>query len=720
MIPLPPFAQIREQHFPGEQKNDDWDPSQIFGFLKRRGLVIAAVASVVMAGVASYTFNQTPKYQSSFLLLVEPLTEDDEWKKITSEIGNNLPKGGLDYDSQIIVLRSPERLNSVVKKLKVKYPNISYYSLLNNLTISRLGLTKILNISYSHGDPERVKVVLDEISQSYLKYSLQERQTKLRQGVQFVEKQLPPLKNRVDRLQKQVQIFRQKYNFFNPEAETQQASQQISELIRQRQQIDAELAILRANLASVQQNPGQLAALNEATLYQNLLTQVRELDAQIAIESGRFQDANPVIQSMKDKRQRLLPLLQNEAERIIGVQLAAIVTKIQLLEVRSQELAKVEQQLQQRVQQIPLLERRYIELQRNLKFAADSLDRFLTSRETLQIEIAQTELPWQVIQPASKPVLPYSPNIPRNLLTGLVASAFLGVGAGFLLEKMDNTYHSSDQLKDKLKLPLLGTIPVENQLEKTKEQPRKKKRLKKRVQEELSGDDRMLSDFKLSNAKPIETTNNVESSKFWEAFRMLFNNIKMLSSDKQINSIVISSALPGDGKSTISFYLAQTAASIGLKVLLVDTDMRRANTHKLANLNNLWGLSSLISGDLSMEQAIRELPTMSQVSVITAGHRPPDPIKLLSSDKMKGLMEEFQANYDLVIYDAPPLVGLADASIVAPNADGIILVTRINKTDKSTLTKALDDLKMSQINVLGIVANGDKSKYSAYYKYYYY
>jgi len=725
MIPLPALYQPQSFTPSLEEQKDDWSPSQILGFLKRRALVIAGVATLVMAGVAAKTFTEKPIYQSDFLMLVEPLKDEDQWKNITSPLGDdNLPKSGLDYESQILVLKSRELLDKAINNLKPIYPNISFNSLASNLNINRYRKTKALNVSYSSPDAKKVKVVLDAIAQSYLNYSLQERQTELRQGLQFVEEKLPPLRNRVDKLENQIKTFRQKYNFYNPESELGLITGQLSSSIEKRQSIDTELATLRANLASLQANPGQLAVLNNAKLYQNLLSQVRQLEAEIAQESARFRDANPRMQTFLDRRQRLLPLLQQEAERILGVQLAGVVTQIQLLEVRSQELAKIERQLQSRSQQLPVLEKRFIGLQRNLKFATESLNRFLATRETLQIAIAQTELPWKLIQQANQPLLPMSPNITRNLLMGLVASTILGVGAGVIFERMDDTYHSVDELKERVKFPLLGTIPVEKELA-TMEQGNKKakdikrKRSKKEVQDVLTNDNSILPEMELPESAIPQPKTNIESSQFWEAFQVLLNNIRLLGSDNPIRSIVISSSMPGEGKSTVSYYLSQIAASVGLKVLLVDTDMRNPSIHKMADLTNLWGLSSLISGDFSVEQAIQKIPN-SQCSVITAGMRPPDTIKLLSSEKMKRIMMQFQVEYDLVVYDAPPLTGLADASIVATHTDGIIAVARIDKTNKTTFSKALDGLKISPINVLGIIANGDKHKFKGYDKYYYY
>jgi polysaccharide biosynthesis transport protein len=157
---------------------------------------------------------------------------------------------------------------------------------------------------------------------------------------------------------------------------------------------------------------------------------------------------------------------------------------------------------------------------------------------------------------------------------------------------------------------------------------------------------------------------------------------------------------------------------MGKRVLLVDADLRRPQIHNRAELNNLWGLTSLISSDMPVESVIQQLPSMDNLSVITSGLIPPDPARLLSSDKMKRLMAEFQENFDLVIYDAPPLVGLVDVRLLAPHTDGIVLVVRLDKTDKLGITQAQDSLKISPINVLGVVVNGDKTQFKGYNYYY--
>jgi succinoglycan biosynthesis transport protein ExoP len=701
-----------------EAQNDDGNFRQILGVLKRRVLVISGLGVAVNGAFAYSTFQQEPVYQGNFQLLVEPVNDDNSLGKLT-QIDANIAKPSLDYESQIQVLKSPELLGSVVKKLQSSYSDINYNSLLQDLTINRVGATKVIEVRYKSNNAEKIKVVLDEISKFYLNYSLEKRQTKLRQGAQFVDKQLPDIKNRVLQIQKELQNFRQQYGFINPETQAQVINQQMQSLAEQRLNINQQLAAARANFVSLKGTQGELAALNNAPTYQQLISQQRQLEAQISGELARFQPDNPTIQMLEEKRQNLLPLLQQEAKRVIDIKFAEAHTALKNLDVQSQSLAQAEQELQQRVEQLPVLARKYNELQRDLQIATDSLNRFLTTRETLQIETAQTELPWELIKAATLPDTPISPNIQRNLLLGLVSSFLLGVGAALLMEKLDNTYHTLEDIKEKIKLPLLGILPFDKSLSTgnllTLEA--------RKTENVLTGTAVYEGIGKLSNLFPnrSETHGYYGQGQFWESLQLLYSNLQLLNTDKPIQSLVISSAMPGDGKSTVAFHLAQIATAMGKKVLLVDADLRRPQLHSLSDLNNFWGLSNLISNHIPMEQVLQQFPAMPELSIITSGPTPPDPARLLSSDKMKQLMAHFHQHFDLVIYDAPPMLGLADVRVLTPQTDGLVLVVRMDKTDKSALMQVEESLKISSLkplNLLGIVVNGDTTQMSGYNYYY--
>jgi polysaccharide biosynthesis transport protein len=702
---------LAPQSFSGlENDSDDWDIRQILGIFRRQALAIAGVASVVMAGVTYSTLRQKAVYEGNFHLLVEPISEDKDSRLSNLTQDTALSKPSLDYESQIQVLKSPELMAGVIKELQPSYPGIDYSSLINSLAINRIGETKVIEIRYQSNDPRRIKFILDKLSKYYLNYSFQKRKTKLRQGIQFVETQLPSIKKRVNNLQTELQEFRQKYNFIDPQTQATQLATRVNSLAEQRQTVNQQLAMTRANFRGIQGNVGELAALNSAALYQQLLTQLRQIETQIAAESTRFQDDNPSMQSLREKRQTLLPLIQQEAERILGVKSAEVVTQIQILEVQSEEINKVSKEVNLQVKQLPVLARKYTELQQELQIAAESLNRFLTTRETLQIENAQTELPWELIQAAVQPQFPISPNIQRSLILGLVGSVISGIGVGIILEKTDNTYHNIETIKEKIKLPLLGVVPLDKNLQKNQNSNFSETKADTNSKPTF----RLPRIFRSQSGKPRYHA----KGQFWEALQVLYSNIQLLSSDQPIRSLAISSAMPGDGKSTVAFHLAQIAAAMGKRVLLVDADLRRPQIHHRFDLNNLWGLTSLISTNMPMEQVIQQLPEMDDVSVITSGPTPPDPARLLSSEKMKQLMAEFHESFDLVIYDVPPIVGLVDVRLLAPYTDGIVLVVRMDQTDKLGLKQAQDSLRVSPINVLGVVVNADKTQFKGYDHYY--
>ncbi|WP_138506402.1 GumC family protein [Nostoc sp. PA-18-2419] len=698
---VPPFPQNQLVSEITEQ-GDDRNFQEFLSLLQRRARVMASVTLAMMTIVViNLVLNcKPPQYKGSFQLLVEPVNDDTKPVDVVKDSNSQI--SSLDYESQIQILKSPELLRSTLKLLQPSYPDINYYSFLKSLNITRLGETKIIQVSYQSANQKQTQVVLERIAGNYLDYSQVRRQTKLRQGLQFVEKQLPLRQNRVDQFQKELQVFRQRYNFNDPETQGTQITSETIELSQKRQAIDIQLAQARANSAILKEKNGAMTTLNSTPLYQQLINQIREFDVQIATESTRLQENNPTIQTLKEKRDSLLPLLGQETQRLLSVKFAEIAIQLQILEVQSQELTVIEQKLAQRRNQLPILTRQYTELQRKLQFANESLNRFLLTRENLQIQISQSELGWQLLQAPTTPEIPLSSsNNQRNFILGLVASILSGIGTVLLIEKLDNTYHTADELKTKLKQPLLGNIPFKKQV-KTKQNRTYNQNIplvnipnyfSQKIAELGILPDREYGD---------------SSTKFLEAIRVLYTNIQLLTSDCPIRSIVISSAMPGDGKSTVALHLAQIATAMGQRVLLVDANLRKPTIHDLSNLNNLWGLSNLISTNLPVGEVMRQLPSMNQLSVITAGPIPPDPTKLLSSQKMRQLMADFHNSFDLVIYDVPPLVGLADASLIVPHTDGLLIVVRIHKTDSSMLKVALDNLKISRLNILGIVGNAQK------------
>jgi len=428
-----------------------------------------------------------------------------------------------------------------------------------------------------------------------------------------------------------------------------------------------------------------------------------------------FQEINPKIQVLRDQEKNLQPLLKREGQRVE----AELAAKIRELEAQNQFLAQTEKDLTLRIKQLSGISRRYTDIQRELKISTDNLDQFLTKREALRIDAGQRKTPWQILTPPTNP-FPSSADVKRSGILGAVLGLLLGVGVALLLEKVTDAIRSPEQIKSLAKLPILGIIPYNKALSEEKQELISLQTITSlvnisgfvnQIRQRLglkSGHDGILRDY--------------TKSAFVEAFRSLHTNILLLSPDARIGSIIISSSMPGEGKSTVSIYLAQAAAVLGQKVLLVDADLRLPKLHQRLELDNSFGLSTLIASEnLDSDMVVQSSYLDSNLSVLTSGQIPPDSTKLLSSKKMQGLMQKFEETYDLVIYDMPPF-GLADVKILAPRVDGIIMVVGLNKIKASMLTKILEELRSSAIGVLGIVANGSKDEnssmdsYSHYYE----
>ncbi len=710
------------------QAGDDLDLQQLVAIVRRRIVVIGSVAISIAVGVGLWTLTQQPKYQGTFRLLVEPVTTENKLAELTQIPGvtSNGQQESLDYNTQIQVLVSPKLMAPIISQLAQQYPDIDYNAMLGAMTIKRFETTKILEVSYQDTETEKIKFILQQLAKDYLKYSLQERQTNLRKGIDFVDSQLPELQVRVNSLQRQLQQFRQQYNFIDPEVKAQQLSEQVDNVQLQRLDTQKELAETRSLYASFQaqsgaalaDNPAFYAATNsqersdtaqalkEAPVYQKLVGQLRDIESQIGADSTRFQDDSPNMVSLRNKRENLFPVLRAEAQRILGNKLVELSTKISGLEVRLAEVSQAENKLNQSVEQLPTLARQYTDLQRELKVATESLNRFLEKRESLQIENAQNEIPWQVIAAPKVEKEPISPNIKRNLVLGAIAGVMAGMAAALLAERLDNVFHTPEDLKDLTKLPLLGIIPFNKGL----------KQLAPLAQAKV---EKKAEGYKLV-LPSMSSTQNESYFPFVESFRSLHTNINFLGSDTPINSLVVTSAQKGDGKSTVSVQLAQAAAAMGQKVLLVDADMRLPQVHSRLGLPNEQGLSNIISTNLPIYEAIQRSPLGDNLFVITSGQIPPDPIKLLSSKKMQNIMAQLRTEFDLVIYDTPPILGLADSSIVATHTAGIMLVVRMGKTDRTVVRQALDGLRLSRANVLGLVVNGVRKHSGNAYNYYYY
>jgi capsular exopolysaccharide synthesis family protein len=694
---------------------------QVVGTLRRRLPVIVGVTTVVTSAALLKALTSTPTYQSGFEILTKPVTvENQVISSVPQTLSNKeqeTPEKGLDQ-TKLKLLKSPKLLAPILKELKTTYPDMTYDKLFSSLIVTPIPNSEILAVSFQDTNPEKVKKVLELVEKAYLKYSLEERLADVYQGIEFVEAQLPQLQKRVEVVQDRLQTFRQQYNLIDPESTSKQLADQTSTIGQQRLEAQVKLNEARALYSDLSSQRAQTdeesaasSALRNNSRYQSLLNQILEVESQVAKESSLFHPSSPNVQVLKDQEGNLLPLLRREGQRVQ----AEVASQIRELEARNQILAQAEAVLNQRIKQLSVISRQYTDIQQELKIATDNLNQFLTKREALRIDAGQRKTPWQILTPVGDPI-PSSANVKRSGLLGVILGLLLGVGVALLLDKLSNVLHTPEEIKDASKLPILGVIPFNPELP-AQEELNSVEKLTLFAQETFVQQLRQKLGFETGSKSEL-----YGASVFLEAFRSLYTNILLLNPDTPLGSFVISSASPGEGKSTVAIYLAHAAAALGKTVLLVDTDLRRPQVHDRLGVMNTYGLSNLISSELDFEQVIQRSPLESNLLVLTAGQIPPDATRMISSNKMQSLMEQFHSHFDLVIYDTPPLLGLADAKLLAAKTDGLALVVGLDKTKSSALTQALEGLKLSSVPVLGAIANGSKeytsNLHDSYHRYY--
>jgi len=679
---------------------------QVLQSLYRQLPVIVGVTVIITSLALLKAITSKPTYQASFEILAKVITEETRViSQVTLNNRDDNSKSSVD-STTLKLLKSPRIINPIVNQLKSKYPDVNYESLSNGLLLKVIAEAEILNVSYEDKDSTKVKTILDLVSTAYLKYSLQERLADVQQGLDFVDSQLPKIQKSASNLQDKLQRFRQQYNLIDPESTRKQLDEQISTIGQQRLENQVKLneayaliVDLDSRLAQPLNKSTVSAALQDNPRYQSLLSQIQVLEIEIAKDLSVFQESTGKIKVLRDQQTNLLALLSQETQRTRELH----ASRIRELESRSKFLSQAEEQLNQKVKQLSIISRQYTDIQQEIKITNDNLNQFLTKREALRIDAGQRKTPWQILTPVKEPVASSS-DVKRNALLGVILGLLLGSGIALLRDKLSNLLRTPNEIKDTSKLPILGVIPFNSAL------------ISDKKQDGIS--DLILLEKSLQHShKRLEgETNSTQpyyvTSIFLESFRSLYTNIRLLSPDNKIRSIVISSSMPSEGKSTTSVYLAQSAAALGKRVLLVDADLRSPKLHERLHFSNALGLTNLISSNLSFDQVVQRSPIEPNLSILTSGQLPPDPTRLISSQKMQDLMQLFQEFFDLVIYDTPPLIGMVDAKLLASKTDGIIMVVGLDKTKVSSLNQALELLSNSPIVVFGIVANDSKGHWS--------
>ncbi len=721
---------------------------QIAKAIQRRLWIVVLVNVLTIGGAVAWHRSRTPAYEGSFKILIEPVTAEsqvvsslkgDRTTVEEQDLGSaQFSKTTLDYPTQIQLLLSDKILGPVAGQLKSNYPKASSATLRDALKIARQkepAETKILEVRYRSASEKEAKQVLNLVANAYIQYSLSERQTNVRRAVKFVETQLPKVQDQVRKLETELQSFREKHQFIDPNTLGTQLGEQQSSIQKEQQTTQVELAKTKQLYRSLEQQLQLLpkdaeaaSVLSDAPGYQQLLKQLQELDVELQSQSAQLTDEHPRIVTLREKRQKLLPLLQQKADEALGNKLAQSVTngqklpyqnalrqdlskqfigaatQVQVLEAKLNGLNIASQTLSTQASQLPVVTRQYENLQRQLKIVTEQQSKFLQKREELTIDAARQEVPWELISPPAVDRVSAS-SLANSVVLGGLAGLLLGVGAALIVERSNDVIYTLQDLREELNLGILGMIP-----------PRENDLVDREVPKEINETSGAL----LEDGNP-NTRNCYRFSPFIESFRALNSQLRLLNPDTPIRSIVISSSIPDEGKTTVALQLAQAAAAMGQRVLLVNTDLRKPSLQNLIDRPDLHhipgGLTDIIAGNATLMETVRLLPEQENLYVLLAGSIALDPTSILSSQKMQALILDCERNFDLVIYDTVPL-NFADSLLLIPQTDGLLMVARLGKVARGVLQNSLQTLAISKVPVLGLVVNTVDTKPSGVMTYY--
>jgi capsular exopolysaccharide synthesis family protein len=667
---------------------------------RRRTFLLVAVAVTLAAGALAVSKRMfQPIYAGGFnLLIADPISETGQGTNrddgSISSVARNLSR--VDVPTLIRVLESPRVLGPVYERLRQSHPTKAMPRISVSLLPAGVGGQNVLSagvlaVSGQGSSPELVHAALKQAEKAFLDWALEQRREKLSEGVKFLDEQAPKLKSKSDALQSELERFRLKHNVLAPADEAQAVRSQVeslrSELLKQQaerqrlQQVRAEVAGGRLAARSFSSSTGaDGAGLAVDVPNQSELEELSRLEAQIAAARATYQSGSPMLQGLIRAREQLFPELQRK-------QLEAVDAALQQLDLAIASSKEQIDRLEGRFSTQPALLRQFQDLNRQLEIADGNLASYLRTREQFQLEIAQNNVPWKVITPTAVNPTPVEPDLGRDLLQGLLLGLLAGAGAALLHDRLDHVFHSPGEVRDELRKPLLGHIPYISFFQGVRRDRR----------------------FLLGELDSAEGgLESYQRFSYQEAFRNLYTSLRFLSSDRQVRSVVMSSSVPGEGKSLVLVLLAKTLSELGQRVLVVDADLRKPQLHHRLGLNNLQGLSNLlIDEQRPWREVVQPVADYPNWDVITAGQRPPDPPRLLSSARMGELVREIaeSGGYDLVLYDTPPALGLADASLVAEHLDGILLLVSLGRVDRRLPAEALQRIQAAGAPLLGVVTN---------------
>ena len=597
--------------------------------------------------------------------------------------------------------------------------------------ISTVREADVLKISVNSTDSSDAVFLANRISTSYRNLDLAGGEGELHFVLTFLDTQITKYERRLEIVENELERFQSDYKIYALDGSVELLLLDLTDYegIYYTNIAELEVAQERVNYLKGQLSESEKALMEEITNINNpmivaLRGKIAELEAQKIQqmvdegwdeESLQARDFNRRIAEMKGRLTSITEslILSGWSEEDPFAASQEIFNKIVEQEVevhssrsRANEYKKLVDRMSARLTALPSQTLQFARLQRDLKLNENLYLTMKQKYEESRITEAGQMGKVRILDPAMV-AQKVKPNKKVNLILGIIVGLGLGVGYAFLREFMDNTVKAVEQLERK-GLTVLGIIPdMHHQTGGVIKQP-------------TTSPSRGGTEFR----RRLITYEDPKSP-ISESYRSLRTNISYASVDKKIKSLLVSSPQPGEGKSTTTANLAIAFAQLRKRTLLIDADLRKPVQHNVFDQARGPGLSEYLVGEVEDINTIIHPTKVENLFIVTAGGLPPNPSELLGSARMSALVDQLEQEWDMVLFDSPPIVAVTDASMISGELDAIVMVVKAGQTDRAAVDRALDTIKNVKAPLIGVILNGANpetlaGKYSYYYSYYNY
>jgi succinoglycan biosynthesis transport protein ExoP len=568
--------------------------------------------------------------------------------------------------------------------------------------------TRLIDISYTHEDPEVAAKVVNAIAETYV-YNNLERKTETNTNTGTVlQKRIAELQQTIRTDEERLVNYAKNNQILSLDANQNTVVERLGALNKQlgeaeNARIDAES---RFNTARDPNRPGAATALTEADQLkanesETRLADLRQKRAQLMVDAT---DEAPEVKEIDTQIGELERQVNEIRSRKSNTLLTNLETNYRQTLAREQALRKSFQQ--QRGETLTQNEAaiNYRIIQQEIQTNKTLLDNLLQRSKENDVIMASKPNNISIIDYAMAPDGPIGPNRMRTVFMALFLSLGLGVGFALFLEYLDDTVHSTDEVERLLHLPALAVIPSAA----------------------ASGRRRLITPPGALAKRNGHGSDNVEllmnvdgRSPLAEAYRHLRTSVLLSTAGRAPRSLLITSSLPGEGKTTTAVNTAVSLGQTGATVVIIDADMRRPRLRSIFGLSERAGLSSILSSDMTEAEmlALVSKDEVSGLSVLTSGPIPPNPAELLGSDQMRRLMAALQSQFNHVVVDSPPVTSFTDGVLIASIVDGVLLVVHGGKSSRHVVKRARQLLNDVGAKIFGVVLNNVNLQSHDYYYY---